>query len=160
MDVLLGLLLLRLGLLVVVGHQGELSLALHAGVNNLSELLLVLLLDTVNVFPGLVFNVLSLLLVLGHKLLASLSKCGGLALLLLKLEGIFGFEILKDLLVLDKEVVEALLKLLCLLLLLVVELLITLVVCLLLVSVVLFTTSKFRLMVSSHLTELVVVNTL
>ena len=83
--VLLRLLLLRLGLLVVVRHQGQLGLALHARVDDLRQLLLVLLLDAVDVLPRLVLYVLTLFLVLSHQLLTSLPQSGSLALLPLEL---------------------------------------------------------------------------
>jgi hypothetical protein len=78
--------------------------------------------------------------VLGHQLLAGFTQRGCLTLLLLELQGVLSLEVLQDLLVGDKEVVEALLEFLCLLLLLVVELLVALVVCLLLIRVVLLAT--------------------
>ena len=83
MNIFLRLLLLRLCLLVVVCHQCQLSFALHSCVNDLRQLFLVLLLDAINIFPSLIFNVLPLLLMLGHQLLAGLSQSSSLALLLL-----------------------------------------------------------------------------
>lgn len=85
MYILLCLLLLGLGLLVVVGHECQLGLALHAGVDDLRELFLVLLLDAVDIFPGVVFDLLALFLVLGHEFLAGFAQRGGLSLLLLEL---------------------------------------------------------------------------
>ena len=156
--ILLRLLLLRLSLLVVVGHQRQLGLALHARVDDLGKLLLVLLLDAVDILPRLVLNVLPLFLVLGHQLLASFPQSGSLAFLLLELQGVLSLKVLKDLLVVDQKVVESLLELFGLLLLLVVKLLVALVICLLLVRVVLLATGQFSLVVSAHLTELVVVD--
>jgi len=160
MNVLLRLLLLGLCLLVVVGHESKLGLAMHSRVNDLRQVLLVLLLDRVDLLPRIVLDVLPLLLVLGHQLLAGFSQRGCLALLLLELKSVLSLEVLQDLLVGDKEVVEALLEFLCLLLLLVVELLVALVVCLLLIRVVLLATGQLSFMVSSHLAEFVVVYTL
>ena len=140
MYVLLCLLLLGLGLLVVVGHECQLGLALHAGVDDLRELFLVLLLDAVDILPGVVFDLLALFFVLGHEFLAGFAQRGGLSLLLLELQGVLGFEVLQDFFVGDEEVVETLLEFLGLFLLLVVELLVTLVICLLLVGIVLLST--------------------
>lgn len=141
MNVLRRLLLLGLCLLVFVGHESEFGLAMHARFNDLRQILLVLLLDRVDLLPRVVLDVLPLLLVLGHQLLAGFTQRGCLALLLLELQGVLSLEVLQDLLVGNKEVVEALLEFLCLLLLLVVELLVALVVCLLLIRIVLLATS-------------------
>jgi len=140
MYILLRLLLLRLRLLIVISHQSQLGLALHPRIDYLRELLLILLLDPVDVLPRLVLDVLPLLLVLGHQLLAGLAEGRSLPLLLLQLQCVLSLQVLQDLLMGDEEIMETLLELLGLLLLLVVELLVALVVGFLLVSVVLLAT--------------------
>ena len=159
-NVFLCLFLLCLSFLVIIGHQRELGLALHTSINDLCELFLILLLYSINVFPSLVLNRLSFILVGIHESLDLFSELSGFPLLLLELVGVLLLEVLEDLLVVEKKVVEPLLELLGLFLLLSVQLLVSLMVGFLLVGVVLLSARQLLLVGQPHLSQLLIVHPL
>ena len=83
---------------VNASHLGKLALAHHSEINDCGELILVPFLDSVNLVPGLVFDLLALVFVLSKKFSNLLLQLTDLLILLLLGEGVFHLKVLKLLL--------------------------------------------------------------
>lgn len=128
---------LCLFLLEVVVDESEVALALHSHVDDLGELLLVLVLQNVDLLPGVVFNPLALFLVVFVHLIDLFLQAVGLLDLAIKLDLLVLLQLLNNLLVVESELVGAFLELASVFIFLSLQLVESLLVSVLLVSVVL-----------------------
>lgn len=97
-----------LALSVLVVTQRQLSLGLHTLIDDLTELLLVLILEHVNLVPGLVLDSLTLSLVCVDHASDLLVELGSHFLLAVGLHALVLLELLNDLLVIQSQLIETL----------------------------------------------------
>lgn len=160
MDISLKLLLLRFCLFIVIRYERKISLWLHSSIYNLCKFFLVPLFDLIYLIPGIIFNLVSLILVFSHHSFDLFLESVSFLDLLFKFYLLFLLELLHNLLMMSKEFSKSLFKLLSFILLLCEKFLISKCISLHFVIVVLLSSFEFNLMSLGHLLYLFLVHSL